>query len=57
MWYERNWNGIDEKSFWGIWNMLRKIRMFILEKRIEYRNFDEKTEKMMKKWHELNNKK
>lgn len=37
--------------------MLRKIRMFILEKRIEKRNMDEKTYKMMKKWHELNNKK
>lgn len=36
--------------------MFRKIRMFILEKRIEKRPFNEKTEKMMKKWHELNNK-
>lgn len=37
--------------------MLKKIRMFILEKRIEHRKFNEKTEKMMKKWHELNNRK
>lgn len=38
--------------------MLRKIRMYILEKRIEHRkSVDEKCYKMMKKWHELNNKK
>lgn len=29
--------------------------MYILEKRIEHRKMNEKTEKLMKKWHELNN--